>query len=236
MEYKGYMGKIYLKNLSRLLDEKKMSQETLARKIGVEQPYISKLATLKQAGPMTVAYQIADALGEKIGALTGKADATPPLSEIRVVWDSARFPVKEPAGRFEDNFLPVPVYNVKVVGGDPESIAREEVEDVALIHRSALKRKTTRGLVCTFVLGDSMIPILREGAIVCIDTTLRPDRGKVPRGSIWAVRKEDGVVVKFLQLADGAIVLVSANPDFPPELVSSPDAIVGRVIWVWQAV
>lgn len=236
MEYKSYMQKIYLKNLAKLLEEKKISQEALAKKIGVEQPYISKLATLKQAGPMTIAYKIADALGEKIGTLTGKLDATPLSTEIRVVWDAARFPVKESTGRFEDNFLPIPVYNVKVVGGDPETIAREEIEDVALIHRSALKRKTARGLVCTFVRGDSMIPILREGAIVCIDTTVRPDRGKVPRGSIWAVRKEDGVVVKFLQVADGAIVLVSANPDYPPELVSSPDAIVGRVVWVWQAV
>lgn len=233
MAYKRYMQKIFLKNLGGILEEKGMTQEALAKKVRVKQPYISKLKKLREAGDITLAYKIADVLGVSIQRLTGRPEPTPRPVEIRVTWEASQFPGKEAPPPAAD-FLPIPVYNINVVGGDPETIAREEIEDVALIHRAALQRKSPRGLVGTFVRGDSMIPVLRDGAIVCIDTTARPERGKVPKGSIWAIRKEEGVVVKHLQVGEGALVLISANPAYPPEAISGPEAIVGRVIWVWQ--
>ncbi|MCL5966901.1 MAG: S24 family peptidase [Deltaproteobacteria bacterium] len=81
-----------------------------------------------------------------------------------------------------------------------------------------------------------MHPILRDGAIVCIDTKARPEEKKVPKGSIWAVRKDEGAVVKFIQVGEDMIALLSANPNYPPEAVTDPEAIIGRVVWMWQGV
>ena len=32
------------------------------------------------------------------------------------------------------------------------------------------------------------------------------------------------------------IALLSANPNYPPEAVTDPEAIIGRVVWMWQGV
>ena len=61
--------------------------------------------------------------------------------------------------------------------------------DIVFIHRRALKRRSAQGYICTVVTGDSMAPVIRDGAIVCIDSRARPEK-KVPKDSIWAVRKE----------------------------------------------
>ncbi len=80
-----------------------------------------------------------------------------------------------------------------------------------------------------------MFPVVRDGAIVCVDLDARPEEGKVPKGSIWAVKKDGGAVVKHIQVGEGGIVLISANPSHPPEVVGDGEAIIGRVVWMWQA-
>ena len=77
---------------------------------------------------------------------------------------------------------------------------------------------------------DGRAPALRDGAIVCIDTKARPEGKNVPRDSIWAVRKDDGTVVKHIQIKEGMILLVSENPAYDIESVAEGDAIIGRVV------
>jgi repressor LexA len=116
----------------------------------------------------------------------------------------------------------------------PETVTSEQVIDIVFIHRRALKRRSVRDYICTYVKGDSMSPTLRDGAIVCIDTKARPEGKKVPKDSIWAVRKDDGTVVKHLQIKEKMILLVSENPAYDIEPVTDGDIIVGRVVGAWQ--
>jgi len=134
----------------------------------------------------------------------------------------------------ESDYLPVPIVEPRVAAGNPETVTSEQVIDIVFLHRRAIKRKSVRDYICTYVKGDSMAPILRDGAIVCIDTKARPEGKKVPKDSIWAVRKDDGTVVKHLQIKDKMILLVSENPAYDIEPVTDGDVIVGRVIGVWQ--
>ena len=78
-----------------------------------------------------------------------------------------------------------------------------------------------------------MAPVIRDGATVCIDSRARPEK-KVPKDSIWAVRKEGGAVIKHIQIKDGLILLISENPAYEIETTSDPAAIIGRVVGVWQ--
>lgn len=131
-------------------------------------------------------------------------------------------------------YLAVPIVESKVAAGSPEIVTSEQVVDIAFIHRGALKRRSVRNYLCTFVKGDSMSPVLCDGAIVCIDTGARPEGRKVARDSIWAVRKEEGAVVKHIQIEEGRILLVSRNPAYEIETVADDDAIIGRVVGAWQ--
>lgn len=80
-----------------------------------------------------------------------------------------------------------------------------------------------------------MLPILRNGAIICVDLKARPEGDKVPKGSVWVVKKDGGAVVKHIQVGKDGIVLISANPSYHPEVVRDDESIVGRVVWMWQA-
>lgn len=54
------------------------------------------------------------------------------------------------------------------------------------------------------------------------------------KDSIWAVRKEEGAVIKHIQIKDDLILLISENPAYEIETTSDPTAIIGRVVGVWQ--
>jgi phage repressor protein C with HTH and peptisase S24 domain len=153
---------------------------------------------------------------------------------VRITY-SRKFKDPDLPRKRESDYLPVPIVEPKVAAGNPETVTSEQVIDIVFLHRRALKRKSVRDYICTFVKGDSMSPLLRDGAIVCIDTKARPEGKRVPKDSIWAVRKDDGTVVKHIQIKDEMILLVSENPKYDIESVTGGDVIVGRVVGVWQS-
>lgn len=141
-----------------------------------------------------------------------------------------------PSQRERIGLPPVPILELMVAAWDSETISTEQVVDIAFIHRHDLKRRSTENLICTFVRGDSMFPVIGDGAIVCVDLKVRPEGKKIPKWSIWAVKKDEGAAVKYIQVGEDMIALLSANPNYPPEAVEDPEAIIGRVVWMWQAV
>lgn len=153
---------------------------------------------------------------------------------VRITY-SRKFEDPELPRKRESDYLPVPIVEPKVAAGSPETVTTEQVVDIVFIHRRALKRRTVRNYLCTYVKGDSMSPVLRDGAIVCIDTRARPEGRKVPKDSIWAVRKDEGAVVKHIQIEEDRILLVSANPAYDIESVAGDDPIIGRVVGAWQS-
>ncbi len=171
-----------------------------------------------------------EALSKALGILPWGKPAPIP---VRITY-SRKFKDPDLPRKRESDYLPVPIVEPRVAAGNPETVTSEQVIDIVFIHRGALKRRSVRDYICTIVKGDSMSPVLRDGAIVCIDTKARPEGKKVPKDSIWAVRKDDGTVVKHVQIKDGMILLVSENPAYDIESVTGGDVIVGRVIGVWQ--
>jgi len=152
---------------------------------------------------------------------------------VRITY-SKKFEDPDLPRKRESDYFPVPIVEPRVAAGNPETVTSEQVIDIVFVHRRALKRRSVRDYICTFVKGDSMSPVLRDGAIVCIDTKARPERKKVPKDSIWAVRKDDGTVVKHIQIEEKRILLISENPAYDVESVTDGDVIVGRVVGVWQ--
>ena len=221
--------------LRRLIKERGLTREQVAKLIGVSRPMVHYYESGSKPPSRKRLIRISEVFGVPLDMLVGKKNYERTPFSVRITY-SKRF--EEPAlpQERESDYLPVPIVEPKVAAGNPQMISSEEVVDVAFIHRRALKRRSAENLLCTFVQGDSMHPVIRDGAIVCIDTKARPEEKKVPKGSIWAVRKDEGAVVKFIQIGEDMIALLSANPSYPPEAVEDPEAIIGRVVWMWQAV
>ena len=87
-------------------------------------------------------------------------------------------------------------------------------------------------LVIVHAEGDSMEPLIADGARVMVDT-----RDTRLREGIFAFRVGDELRVKRLRrLGSDAIELLSENPRYEPEILAEDRlrdfAILGRVLWV----
>ena len=79
--------------------------------------------------------------------------------------------------------------------------------------------------------GDSMEPTIRDGDVIMIDTSAM----EIVSGRIYVLRVDGELMLKRLQRrVNGAVVVLSDNPRYPPEEVpqgQSAPTILGEVLW-----
>jgi hypothetical protein len=150
----------------------------------------------------------------------------------------------------EDDFENVLLVEGTIAAGEP-LVTSENVKDILKFKKSFLKRlrpatESPRDGWHRFVLvkvdshdGMSMYPRLLPGATVLIDrhyNSLEPYRKSEP--NMYAVRKESGATVKYVELAGRNLVLRPHNQSYPVSLVPIEDGktfadyIVGRICHV----
>lgn len=220
------MFKRFRETIAEAMKTRGIKRADLARMTRIDFSYLDRL--LK--GKARFNENHIEAISKVLGIMPWGEPAPVP---VRITY-SEKFEDPDLPRKRGSDYLPVPIVEPRVAAGNPETVTSEQVIDIVFIHRRALKRRSVRDYICTFVKGDSMSPILRDGAIVCIDTKARPEGKKIPKDSIWAVRKDDGTVIKHIQIKDKMILLVSENPAYDIGTVTEGDAIIGRVVGVWQ--
>ena len=248
------------KYIQQKLAQKNLSQRDLAQRSSVTEAYISKL--IRHGDTINPSIQVlvglARGFGENLTEMLQDLQVikTPPPSKVAP-------PVLRFAGSIEpqlsllpdteaqtfnlNQFTIVPLVQGNIAAGPARFISTEYCDDFCIIHNSQIKNRTD--LVAIRIDGHSMEPILRHNSIVVID---RQDKS-IRTGQIYAVRTEDGpCTVKFVHAEEkstvGAlhaapeqaptIILTPANPSYPPQLINlktTPDPIIGRVIWSWQS-
>jgi len=150
----------------------------------------------------------------------------------------------------EDGYENVILVDGAIAAGSP-LIVQDNVRDVLKFKASFLRRLRADGATGRadwhrFVLikvdareGMSMFPRLLPGAMLLVDrhyTSLRPYR-KNDR-NMYAVRKDSGSTIKYVELSEKNLVLRPHNPDYPVDVIrmaegeSAADHIVGRVCHV----
>jgi phage repressor protein C with HTH and peptisase S24 domain len=150
----------------------------------------------------------------------------------------------------EDDFENVLLAEGTVAAGEP-LVTNENVKDILKFKKQFLRKlrpnaTTSRDEWHRFVLvkvdareGMSMYPRLLPGAMVLLDrhyTSLEPYRKG--EANMYAVRKEGGVTVKYVELAGNSLVLRPHNQSYPIDVINIEEAktyadyIVGRVCHV----
>lgn len=149
-----------------------------------------------------------------------------------------------------DEFEDVLLTEGSVAAGEP-LITSENVKDILKFKKSFLRRLRSEAASMRdewrrFVLvkvdardGMSMYPRLLPGSTVLIDrhyNSLTPYRKH--EQNMYAVRKDDGCTVKYVELADNALVLRPHNQAYPVSVITIEegktysDYIVGRICHV----
>jgi SOS-response transcriptional repressor LexA len=144
------------------------------------------------------------------------------------------FAVKEPAESYgrKPKHHQMPVYSMTLEDGLAGPWQEKPVEYLSVpeqLHRPAL-------LVVRMDESD-MDPVIHRGAYVGIDK----DRKTLRSGALYAVDMPmEGLVIKKIlhDSENGRLILRSENPNFSDQMLPAENAaerIVGRVVWVMQA-
>lgn len=137
------------------------------------------------------------------------------------------------ANAAEGGYIGVPIYDVRFAAGvaaftEAADRIGEMPFDYALLR--SLGRTSADGLAVFTGEGDSMLPLIQDGARILVD--LRDTRR---REGIFAFRTRDELRVKRLRRLVDGIEIRSENERYPPEVLKGDDAdeviIIGAVLW-----
>ena len=119
--------------------------------------------------------------------------------------------------------------DVRLAAGDGAWVEDESVAGYVAFRKAWL---TSHGLHAgnlslVDVMGDSMEPELHAGDSVLVNHAQREPRHR----RIYALRVEDGAIVKRLHHREGRWWADSDNPGYSPRALGAEDDIVGEVVW-----
>jgi hypothetical protein len=158
------------------------------------------------------------------------------LRYVRMAFEEGEAPRSNHVER-RDELVYVKQLDIRLAMGDGTEI--EEHADAQLIPFNlgfiqSMSRAPTDKLFIATGFGDSMEPVLLKHDLVLIDTT---DRDLAAGDTIWALEYAGAGYIKRVRsvMRDGhrMLMILSANPDYPPELALPQDVrIIGKVALV----
>lgn len=214
-------------NINRRLKELDMKQKALAERAGVSHVLISRIISGQVLSSSKIA-EIARALNTTVDALHGRTEPNKNRLGELLEWDS-----NTPLSADE---VELPLFReVQLSAGAGSGYVQENQGAKLRFAKSTLSRVgvVPSSAACCYVNGDSMEPVLPNGATVAIDT----DKKSIIDGSLYAVDHGGLLRVKQLyRLPHGAIKIRSFNRDEYPDEIVTPESeddfrIIGKVFW-----
>ncbi|PZT91650.1 MAG: hypothetical protein DI625_15095 [Sphingomonas sp.] len=204
------------------MSDRGLSQSELARRVGVSQSAIHKLASGGAYGSAHL-HKIARQLGTSPSYLTGETD------------DPAEGATPLPTPEFLAEQLDlVPLEEVDLdyglgaaYGDTPVSIV---VHKMPRLLMEAMSESPSTSLFVTRGVGDSMQPVINHGDLVIIDRSQRiigRDDG------IWALAISGMHTIKRVRIRGEQVRLLSPNPDVSDDVATTDEVhVIGKVVFV----
>ncbi len=219
----------FLEDLRRVATKRYGTPSKMADEVGFSQPIVSNLLRKKSRPRIDTICELLD----KLGATIQFPDLSPvPINSIDGNGPSGEGAIVDPEIAIPESAGSVfPVYQF-AAGGFPVSLA--EAEPICEV--CIPKKFTFPGLMVVQVMGDSMAPLIRDGAYIGINK----EGSKLIPGRVYAVNVPyEGLTIKrvFLDTANGELILKPENPTHPETRVpidNRDGLIVGEVVWEMQ--
>lgn len=173
---------------------------------------------------VTIAVRLAQALGTPLGDLLAEPteDGTPGNQTQRL------------GSQTQADAAAIPMLDLYVSAGPGYENDAAKSGEVMWLPRSLLRTMGVREKYARFMVarGDSMIPTIKDGALVLVDTSFSRAKDE----GIYVVLVGNGLRIKRIAFGwQGSINLLSDNDQYPPEKVDAPEAealrIMGKVVW-----
>lgn len=193
--------------------------------------------------PLGVLGEIAFATGLPIDWLVSGFQVTEDQVLARLQIDETNLSAPDPRQgedpQLGQEFAMIPRYEVAVSAGAGSVALTETAAEQIAFRRDWLKEIGVSPAFAQMLSanGDSMEPLIPDGALMLVDTSIR----EVLNGCIYVIVMDGDLLVKRVhRRIDQTIALISENPRYAPEIVSSSVLeklhIVGRVRWVGRTI
>ncbi len=208
----------------------RQSQSVIARTAGIAQASLSQFERAVHEPAAGTLARLAVALNVSIDYLTGLTDNPEPAATLAAKASELEDAAARPPAGARTGLSRVPLTRgAGIAAGAGANIAEEYVADYVPFRDDWLKSHGLNATRCQVieVLGDSMEPTLDHRAVILVDfqrTTRRRDK-------IFAVRTEDGPVVKRLHRTDDGWQLISDNKTYKPVPWPREAVVLGQVMW-----
>ena len=213
-----------------------MSQVQLARAAGLTHPSISRFENGVNQPTASTLGRLATAMGKSADYLLGLTNNPEPAATLASELVQERAKVRElddadavtPADSRE--FRPVLLTKgTGIAAGAGANAADERVLGSLAFRNDWLRRHGLNTAQCRVieVIGDSMEPTLEHRAVILVDFQRTVRR----RDKIFAVRTEEGPIVKRLRRDDDGWQLVSDNKAYKPVPWPKEAVVLGQVMW-----
>lgn len=223
--------------------------ESIAERSGTNPAYLSQIANrvIQKRGktPRSLSDDYAAKIERGMGLPEGWMDQPRSASSELPAAPPALLQLPAPLAYLADDTYPrepseadyalIPQYNVKGSCGNGHLNGHVEIKGDLVFRRDWLARLRVKPdqAAVIYASGDSMLPTLRDGAVVLLDLAQIEPR----HGLIYALLVEGEIRIKrMFKTVTGSWSLVSDNPNktlFPDEMIPHPDAlqIIGRCVW-----
>ncbi|MBN7785174.1 hypothetical protein JYP51_09605 [Ponticoccus gilvus] len=140
----------------------------------------------------------------------------------------------------QEEFATVALFDAHLSAGDGHSNHNDLILGFLAFRRDWLRRLgvSPSDAVLARAKGDSMQPTIWDKDLVLIDTTRKevPIRSSATgrrRSPVYALLEDGAARLKRIERpSEEQVMLISDNPDFPPELCHPKDvSIIGKVLW-----
>lgn len=171
----------------------------------------------------------------------GKLEALFDLLGLEFYFGTVRDTGEGPQPPDPEEFAQVPLHEAALAAGSGVDNGTEHVIDYLAFRRDWLRKigVVPNNAVLARACGDSMQPCIWDGDIVLIDRARvevpirKPGTVTRSRSPIYAVLDEGRARLKRIERPeDGQVILLSDNPDYPPEFAKIGSlSIIGKVLW-----
>jgi phage repressor protein C with HTH and peptisase S24 domain/DNA-binding XRE family transcriptional regulator len=162
----------------------------------------------------------------------GSTQTPLPAEELRVI-SRADWTERLRAVKGLDPYVSVPLLKDAAAAGAPRAVSDVDLEGYVLIPSAWCPDPAH--VTCVRARGDSMSPIVHDGAIVAVDHSQRDSN--LLHQKMVAARHQGGVVIKWLERhPDGALHLVSENKKHSTLKLrqAAQNPVLGIVSWWWN--
>lgn len=235
--------------LRRLLRDLKLTQASLAERLGVSPATVSRWIQGRNEPTAQTYVALGNLAGRPDGIyfweragmdLAGLPDASfrrAPLSLRVNLEDFNLIASRKTSSQLSGmgNVVAIPLLNVTAYGdevGPPQnvSLSQAQLENVLLAPLSWCPHP--EDMISMHLSGDSMFPLMAPGSIIFVDTAVT-DRDQLQQKIAVVGHRDLGFKVARFQRLAGADLLVSANHKYSPVDVSNASKwkVFGEVLW-----